>query len=185
MMKRGAICAMRDTLSSETRCAVLLPPCVMSPGLQAEGKQGVHWGYPFIELLMEYGVNPVFLPCPESSFEGFEHGLRRGRHGIDYYRGTEGYREHCLCLTKESAEMILDMQAGGYCFVCALGIEHSPTCAVSYMYSHRGMLKCAGMFYEALRRELEMKGMDISWIGINRTYPQKALKELGRILSGK
>ena len=174
----------RDTLSSEMRYAVLLPPCVLSPGLQAERKSGAHWGYPFVELLMGHDVNPVFLPCPESSFRGFRNGLRRGRHGIDYYKGVEGYGDHCLRLAKESAEMILGMQAGGFRFLCILGIEHSPTCAVSYMYSHNGMLKRAGMFNEALQCALEANGMRIPWIGINRTHPKKALKALETRLLG-
>ena len=165
-------------LNSETRYAVLVPPCILSPGLQAERKPGGHWGYPFMELLMRYGVNPVLLPCPESSFGGFGSGLQRGKHGIDYYEGMEGYRDHCLCLAKESAEMILEMRAGGFRMICLLGIEHSPTCAVSYMYSHKGMLKRAGMFYEALLGELRTEGIDIPQIGINRTYPRKALYSL-------
>ncbi|MCI9141093.1 MAG: hypothetical protein HFH87_00555 [Lachnospiraceae bacterium] len=135
-----------------------------------------------MELLMRYSVNTVFLPCPESSFGGFERGLQRGKHGIDYYRQLSGYKNHCLCLAKETARMVLDIQAGGFCFICILGIEHSPTCAVSYMYSHKGMLKCAGMFYEALQKELEIIGIKIPWIGINRTYPQKSLKELEKQL---
>ena len=183
-MTRDVVHAGRDTLSSEMRHAVLLPPCVLSPGLQAERKSGPHWGYPFVELIMGHDVNSVFMPCPESSFGGFGNGLQRGRHGIDYYKGMEGYGDHCLRLAKESAEMILDMQAGGFRFLCILGIEHSPTCAVSYMYSHNGMLKRAGMFYEALQCELEANGMRIPWIGINRTHPKKALKALEMRLSG-
>lgn len=66
-----------------------------------------------------------------------------------------------------------------------IGVEHSPTCAVSYMYSHKGMLKRAGMFYEALLRELNGRGMKVPWIGINRTHPQKALKALEMRLSGR
>ena len=185
MKNRGPVRAGRDMLSSETRHAVLLPPCVLSPGLQAERKPGIHWGYPFVELLMEHGANPVFLPCPESSFGGYDKGLQRGKHGIDYYKGTEGYEGYCVRLAEQWAEMILDMQTGGFDFICILVVEHSPTCAVSYMYSHKGMLKRAGMFYEALLRELNGRGMKVPWIGINRTHPQKALKALEMRLSGR
>ena len=82
--------AMKPILKSKLKLAVLAPPCMLSPGLQAERKQGRHWGYPFIELIMRYGVDIELLPCPESTFKGYSSGLRRNKHGIDYYTHLDG-----------------------------------------------------------------------------------------------
>lgn len=173
---------MKAILSSEVRYAILISPCILSPGLQAEQKKGKHWGYPFVELSMKYNVDLISLPCPESAFGGFQSGLQRGKHGIDYYMSLNGYYEHCMFMAKESAQMVMDMCSGGYIFVCMLGVEHSPTCAVRYMYSHHGMLKRQGIFYEILQNELKVQGLEIMQIGINRTYPKKALVLLEQAL---
>ncbi len=167
---------------SMARSAVLISPCILSPGLQAERRPGEHWGYPFVEALVRHGLDVFPLPCPESSFGGFQSGLRRGKHGIDYYMSLDGYQEHCAHLAQRCAEQLADMCAGGIQFVCMLGIEHSPTCAASYMYSRRGTLKRRGMFFELLHHELESRGLDIPQIGINRTHPGKALAFLEQML---
>lgn len=166
----------------EIRLAVLLAPCILSPGLQVAKKNGAHWGYQFIELLMKYKIDIVLLPCPESTFNGFQMGLKRNKHGIDYYESLEGYADHCKNLAIKSANVIEDMQRGGYCFICIMGIEHSPTCAMNYMYSNRGTLKREGMFTEVLRKELEMRMIRIPSLGINRTYPQKAFTFLKQMI---
>ncbi len=174
--------AMKPILKSKLKLAVLAPPCMLSPGLQAERKQGRHWGYPFIELIMRYGVDIELLPCPESTFKGYSSGLRRNKHGIDYYTHLDGYKEHCIFLAKQSADLVADMQGGGYKFIYWLGVEHSPTCAATYMYSCHGMLKRQGIFYECLQEELKLRGIIIPQKGINRTYLRKALVSLEQAL---
>ena len=151
----------------EIRPAVLIVPCILSPGLQAAKKDGIHWGYQFIQLLMKYKIDIIPLPCPESTFNGFQMGLRRNKHGIDYYESLEGYDEHCKNLAKKSVNVIEDMQKGGYRFICIIGIEHSPTCAMNYMYSNRGTLKREGVFTQLLKEELEMHMIRIPGLGIN------------------
>lgn len=169
-------------LNSKIRQGVLVAPCILSPGLQVERKQGPHWGYCFLSLLMKHDIDIIPLSCPESTFGGFCNGLKRGKHGIDYYESLDGYGEHCGCLAKQAVNMIIDMESGGYRFICLLGVEHSPACAVNYMYSHNGMLKRTGIYYGLLKNELELRGRFIPEIGINRAYPRKALILLEQIL---
>ncbi len=161
---------------------VLIAPCILSPGFQAEKKGESHWGYPFIKMLMEHEMDIVFSCCSEASFEGYQMGMKRKKHGIDYYQTLTGYREHCFRLAQSTAEMIEDMHAGGYHFICCLGVEHSPSCAVNYMYSHRGMIKQPGIFFGMLQEELDKRRIEIPRIGINRRYPQKALNMLEQLL---
>ncbi len=174
---------MKDILSFKQKRAILTAPCILSPGLQVEAKPGEHWGYPFVRMVMENNVDQILLPCPESMFGGFQVGLQRDKHGIDYYMSLDGYQEHCMSLSEKSVQVILDMQSGGYNFIGLLGVEHSPTCAVNYMYSRQGMLKRSGIFYGLLKSGLEQQGLSITSIGVNRTYPRKALALLKRTLS--
>lgn len=166
----------------EIRPAVLIAPCILSPGLQAAKKKDVHWGYQFIELLMKYKIDMISLPCPESAFNGFQMGLKRNKHGINYYESLEGYDDHCKNLAIKSVNMIEDMQKGGYHFICIIGIEHSPTCAMNYMYSNHGTLKRKGIFTELLKEELEMRMIRIPNLGVNRTYPKKAIAFLEQMI---
>ena len=169
-------------MKSKVRLGILIVPCILSPGLQAEEKPGPHWGYRLMELLMKHRIDIISLPCPESTFGGYQSGLQRGKHGIGYYESLEGYSAHCIQLAIQVADMIADMYAGGYSFICVLGVEHSPTCAVNYIYSHDGMLKRAGIFFRLLEEELRKSGLEIPQVGINRTYPNKGITLLEKMI---
>lgn len=175
----------KDTVRFKMRYAVLISPCILSPGFQAERKGGKHWGYPFIELLMKHEVDIIPMPCPESAFGSIPSGLQRGKHGIDYYLSLNGYQEFCMRLAEQSAELYEDMFLGGYHFICMLGVEHSPTCAVNYLYSHHGMLKRSGIFWGLLQEKLGLCSLTIPQIGINRSCPRKAFNLLEKTLSSK
>lgn len=173
----------KNIVKSKVRSAVLVSPCILSPGFQAERKAEKHWGYAFIELLMKYEVDIIPMPCPESAFGGFSSGLQRGKHGIDYYLSLDGYQEHCMRLAQQSAARYADLSFGGYQFICMLGVEHSPSCAVNYLYSQHGTLKRLGIFFELLQEKLDSRNLSIPQVGINRKYPRKALELLEQKLS--
>lgn len=165
--------------------AVIISPCILSPGLQAEPvytHDYVHWGNDFIKIIMENNIDIFLLPCAESSFQGYDVGLNRRKHGIDYYLSLEGFSKHCENLAISYAKEILLLRNAGYDFLALLGIEHSPTCAISYLYSHNGTLKREGIFISALNKALNNNGITILNIGINRKYPNKALSALSKII---
>ncbi len=165
------------------RYAILIAPCILSPGLQAERKPGSHWGYPFLSLMMRYGVDIIPLPCSESTFNGFKTGLHRQPHGIKYYEKLDGYSDHCRDLAVKVAEQIAQMEMGGYRFLCMLGVENSPSCAVDHIYSNSGTLTRSGIFFQSLQHELKMRNIEISAIGVLRRNSPKAYARLERILS--
>ncbi|EOQ37932.1 hypothetical protein [Butyricicoccus pullicaecorum] len=169
--------------SRRKRYAVLVPACMLAPGLQVERKPGPHWGYEFLDCIMRFEVDIIPLPCSESTFCGFVHGLQREKRGVLRYEALEGYTEHCAQLAKQSAEQIADMQAGGYEFLCMLGVENSPSCAVSRIYSNKGTLKRAGIFYQFLQSELELRNVKVPAIGILRGRHKKAIALLEKMLS--
>lgn len=162
--------------------AVIVPACLIAQGLQVERKKGEHWGYDFVNLLIKYNVDMIPLPCAESTFGGYSSGLKRVKRGVQRYEQLSGYPEHCMKLAKWSAEMIADMTKGGYRFLCILGVENSPSCAVSRIYSNKGTLKRAGIFYQLLEEQLELRGITIPTIGILRGRHRKAIERLEILL---
>lgn len=165
--------------------AVLIAPCILSPGFQAERKPGEHWGYPFLTLIMRYGVDVIPLPCAESAFGGFAAGLRRQPHGIKYYEELGGYAAHCGNLATEVAEQIAQMEAGGYQFLAMLGVENSPSCAVRHIYSNSGTLTRSGIFFQSLLCEFKSRNIVIPTIGVLRRNSPTAYARLEQILSDR
>ena len=128
------------------------------------------WEKHFVEL--------VQMPCPEATFPCGLAGLGRPPHGIQYYESLEGFQAYCVRLAQRTAEQVLSFQSAGCAVAAIVGIEHSPTCAVSYMYTRQGTVHCAGLYMNALMDELSAVGADITYIGVNRRFPRKAVSAL-------
>lgn len=165
----------------EKPVVVLIAPCILDARFQAEVPAGsVHWGVPFIKLLQAKGVETLLLPCTETGFCG----IPRKKHNVDYYQTLEGYPEYCEKQAQDAIQRILSLCNEGKNVIACLGVERSPSCAVSYMRTYqRGTFKRVGIFFEQLFVGLDESGIKLERIGINRTYPQKALKRLETVLS--
>lgn len=159
---------------------VLVAPCILDAQLQAvPPESSSHWGIPFFELLRDRGIEIFPLPCTETGFCG----IPRGKHGVDYYQALEGYPEYCEEQAWDMLQKILSLRKEGKNVIACLGVEHSPSCAVSYMYTHHGMVKRAGIFFELLFAGLDKEGIKPEQIGINRKHPRKAYLRLQTVLS--
>lgn len=164
----------------------LIPPCMLAPGLQAEaGRENCAWREPYLRLMLQYQIDMIPYICAEASFQGYHNGLSRKPHGIDFYRKLEGYEAHCRILGVKCAEEIHALHMGGYHFLAVLGIEHSPSCAVNYMYTHQGMKRMPGMFMAFLKSSMDEHEITIPFIGINKRYPEKSLNMLEKILKNR
>lgn len=158
---------------------ILIVPCILDAQLQAERPDPhYHWGAPFIELLREHSVELLCLPCTEVGFCG----VSRKKHGVDYYQALNGYLEYCEKQARNMQQRLISLNEKRENIIACLGVEHSPSCAVSYIYTHRGTVRRAGIFFEQLFTRLDEAGMKIEWIGINRKYPQKAYNHLRKLL---
>lgn len=159
---------------------VLVAPCILDAQFQAAPPKGsFHWGIPFAELLKDSGVEVVLLPCTETEFCG----IPRKKHGVDYYQVLKGYPEYCEKQAADMLQKILSLSLEGQSVIACLGVEHSPSCAVTYMYTHHGMVKRAGIFFEQLFAGLDKANIKLERIGINRNYPPKAYKHLKTVLN--
>lgn len=167
----------------ENKRVVFIAPCMLAPGLQVySGSRKENWGKQFVELLMKNDIDIIPLACVESSFKGYNIGINRKKHGIDFYIKEDGFCEHCLFEAEQDAQKIFEIVQSNYSVLCIIGIEHSPSCAVNYLYSHRGTIKTMGLFMDSLKKKLLEKGTDIEFVGINRKYPRKALERITEII---
>ena len=158
---------------------VLIAPCILDAQFQAGRSDfSSHWGTPFVKLLKDHSVEVLCLPCTETGFCG----APRKKHGVDYYQALNGYLEYCEKQAGNMQQRLLSLSESGKNIIACLGVEHSPSCAVSYMYTHRGTVKRAGIFFEYLFTRIDETGIKIEWIGINRRYPQKAYNHLRKLL---
>ena len=160
------------------KVVVFVPGCLLCPALQAgSSEKNSSWPEAFRTVWEKYPVGLMQMPCPEATFPDGLNGLGRLPHGIQYYEMLEGFRTHCTRLAQQTADHILSFQRTGYT-VAVAGIEHSPTCAVSYMYTRQGTVRRAGLFLDRLMNTLAATSTDVSYIGINRSFPRKAVKAL-------
>lgn len=160
---------------------VLVPGCMLCPAFQAVCEdRSTLWQEQVLKLLTEKQVGMVQMECPEVTFGGYAVGAVRKPHGIDYYEKLSGFEEHCVRMSEAAASQISELTQAGFKILAVLGVEHSPTCAVEYMYTRRGMIHRQGLYMGNLKQRIaerpELK--EILLIGINRRYPDKAIQKL-------
>ena len=161
------------------RVVVFVPGCLLCPSLQAgNDEKNQTWPKAFQAVWEKHFVELVQMPCPEATFPDGLAGLGRVPHGIRYYESLEGFHAHCIRLARRTANQLFSFQRIGCVVAAVVGIEHSPTCAVSYMYTRQGTVQRAGLYMDALMDELSAVGADITYIGVNRRFPHKAVSAL-------
>lgn len=137
-----------------------------------------------VQLLMEYRIGIVQLPCPEQLMYGF---VRKGvtKTEID----TPDYRGFCKKIAEDAAELIKNYVKNGFKVVGFLGKRSSPTCGVKTIQVTDTNGKVVevegqGILVEELKKELEKRKVNISFIDFERTEVEKCLKELEDMLKG-
>lgn len=163
----------------QTTKIVCVPPCLLCPSLQASKNGGADsWRSDILALLVGLKVDIFPLPCPEATFQNQHCGIGRHTHGVQYYENLTGFADYCQELASKAAAQINDLLEHNYNVVCICGIENSPTCAASYIYSHKGVIKRPGIFMMKLISAIKQTSPFIPLIGINRRFPKKALSAI-------
>ena len=158
---------------------VFVPFCLMAQAYQAQGIVKYEWKSsikPFMDLLLKNDINIIQMPCAESTFNN---SLIRAPKGISSYN-TKEFNAHCEQLSSLVFNQIESIKKSGYEILAILGIEQSPSCCVNYIYTNKGMENRSGLFIEKLKNKTV--DYDIPYIGINRKYINKSLKELKNII---
>lgn len=166
---------------------VFIPFCLICQAFQAQGI--VRFGFssvitPILEELLKHDINIIQMPCPESRLGGYEQGLRRPPKGINKYNTSE-FRALCDREAFNVVEIIKAIRANNFEVVAILGIEYSPSCAISLQYSERGTFHQPGIFIEQLKTKLEKEEITIPFIGINRRGIKASMKRLRESLQKK
>ena len=167
-------------MDNRSKRFVFIPFCLTAQAYQAQGIVKYEWKSsirPFIDLLLDYNVNIIQMPCAESEFNN---SLIRKPKGISKYDTIE-FNKHCEKLANKVAKQIKDLVLSNYEVAAILGIEQSPSCCVNYIYTNKGMEKRMGLFMQKLYENI--KDLNIPIIGINRKYINKSLKTLEKILN--
>jgi len=166
---------------------VFAPFCLTCQAFQARGL--VRFGFsstirPVLQELLNQDVNIIQMPCPESKFGGYDKGLKRLPKGFAGYDVPE-FQELCDREAANVVEMIKAIQANDFQVVAILGIEYSPSCAISLQYSGRGTFHRSGIFIEKLKSRLAKEGIIIPFMGINRRGVSSSIKNLRNLLQEK
>jgi len=159
---------------------VFIPFCLICQAFQAKGIVKYEWSSsikPIISLLIEKDYNIVQMPCPESTFKGYAEGLSRKPKGYNYYNNPD-FKNVCSDAVMEVIKKIKGILNNGYEISAIFGIEMSPSCAVNYQYTNKGMINKPGLFIEMLQNSLKEERINIKFIGINRRHINPALKEI-------
>lgn len=163
---------------------VFVPACLLDPSFQAEKKRSdCDWQDRVLSFFSENSYVLVPMPCPEYSFFCKMDVINRKPHGIDYYEKLSGFRNYCKECAKETVQSIKKTIYANNNVVAVIGIEHSPSCATRYMYTHAGMKKRKGIFFTELEYELGL--MNIPMLGINRNYPEKFIRTFNQEINNK
>lgn len=167
-------------MSNRSKKFVFVPLCLLAQAYQAQGIVKYEWRSsikPIVELLINKDINIVQMPCAEASYNN---SLIREPKGIIKY-DTEEFNKHCVALTDETAKQVKNITNSGYKVIAIMGIEQSPSCCVNYIYTNKGMQNRMGLFMEKLKENLIEE--NIPFIGINRKYIKKSLKELEKTIN--
>lgn len=166
-------------MDNRSKKFIFIPFCLIAQAYQAQGIVKYEWKSsirPFIDLILDYDINIIQMPCAETEFKN---SLIREPKGITKY-DTVDFNNHCESLANKVAKQIKDLVESNYEVVAILGIEQSPSCCVDYIYTNKGIEKRMGLFMQKLHENI--KGLNIPVIGINRKHINKSLKKLKELL---
>lgn len=160
---------------------VFVPFCALAQGVRA---QGIVRDYPavinpIIRMLADNNINIVQMPCPELFFDGF---TRRPKQKGAY--DTPQNREVYKKVAKIVADQISMLQSAGCEIIAILGIEFSPSCAVSQLTGPppQRFIKGKGIFIEELEVLLRHITPKPRLIGIRTSRIESTLAELASAL---
>ena len=145
---------------------------------------------PIVEILTKSGVGIIQMPCPEFLYMGY----KRWAQTKEQYDITP-YRRLCRKIAKQIGSQIHEYAKNGVEIAAILGIEGSPTCAVTKttkgytggdptkIQNQKGeKIREKGILIEELEKILTKMKIKTRLIGINNRAPEKATAEIREIL---
>ena len=169
-----------STMNYINNMIFFLPACMLCPQFQASfNLEKSMWTGELLNEIIKNSQGIIQMPCPESVFCNDGCGIGRKNHGVSYYEKLEGFTDYCYELASQTADMVDQFMQRAKAQCVIVGIEHSPTCAVNYIYmGKKGTVHRMGIYMNALDEELKKRNLLVEYIGVNRRFPRTALKRI-------
>jgi len=171
---------------------VIVAHCILNQNSRVQGLANFPGTIkPIVETLLEYEVGIVQMPCPELLYAGY----KRWAQTKEQY-DTPSYRRFCRKIAKQIANQIVEYAKNGVEIAAILGIEGSPTCAITkttkgytggdptkIQNQKREKIREKGILIEELEKTLTKMKIKTRLIGIDNKAPGKATAEIREILA--
>ena len=184
-----------DNLASQngrSKKIVVVAHCILNQNSRVQGLAKFKGTItPVVEILTKSGVGIIQMPCPEFLYMGY----KRWAQTKEQYDITP-YRRLCRKIAKQIMEQIQEYAKNNVKTLIILGIEGSPTCAVTETTKgYKGgkhaknkeqkttKVKEKGILIEELQKLLAKMKIKVDFIGINDKNLEKTLTKIEKVLA--
>ena len=176
---------------SRSKSVVFFAHCILNQNSISDGT-ALYPGFiqEIMELLCTSQVGIVQMPCPELLCLGLDRG---NIEGSTYPIVEENTRIRKTMSESSAAAKIKQMAQDivfqiseyrkyGFQILGIVGINRSPSCGVDTTSKNNREVEGEGVFFEALRKELSKDRININFVGIKPSEPQKAVKTIQKLM---
>ena len=143
-----------------------------------------------VSLLLEHDVGIVQMPCPELLCLGLDRGDVHGGERPVIVENTriraalqaQNPAKKLQQLAEQVVYQIEEYRKNGFAIVGVIGINRSPSCGVETTSNHNEEVSGQGLFFAALKQELDARGISLPMIGIKANEPERAIEAVSRLL---
>jgi len=145
---------------------------------------------PVVSLFINHNIGIVQMPCPELLCLGLDRG---DVHGGERPVIAENTRIRAALqaqtpakklqqLAEQVVYQIEEYRKNDFAVVGVIGINRSPSCGVETTSNHDEEVAGQGLFFAALKQELDARGIVLPMIGIKANEPARAIEAVSRLL---
>lgn len=145
---------------------------------------------PVVSLLLEHNVGIVQMPCPELICLGLDRGDVHGGERPVIVENTriraalqaQAPAKKLQQLAEQVVYQIEEYRKNGFAIVGVIGINRSPSCGVETTSNHDEEVAGQGLFFAALKQELDARGISLPMVGIKANEQEHAIEAVSRLL---
>lgn len=179
---------------ARSKAIIFVAHCILNQNSISDGTAD----YPgtvteIIEFLNKSGIGIVQLLCPELICLGLDRGNIKGCDSPVTLENTRIRKlieqEPTRCKTRQLVNQVVfqisEYIKYGFEVKGIVGINRSPSCGVETTSKDNREVAGEGVFIEALRNELEKNNINLKFIGIKSSEPEKAVEMIRRMVSDR
>ena len=143
-----------------------------------------------VNLILQYDVGVVQMPCPELLCLGLDRGDIHGAERAVVVENTRIRNALNQPLATKKLKVLVDQmifQIGeyiknGFSILGIIGINRSPSCGIDTTSMNDKEVEGKGVFMESISQELKNKGMKIEMIGVKPSEVATSVTKLKNLL---